>query len=254
MSSGRVLITGVSSGLGHGFAQAYLEDGWQVYGLSRRAPEGLGGAASDSGDLHFRSLDLAQYDAIAPAVRALLAGIDRLDLVILNAGVLGEIEDLRDASIERLRHTMEVNLWANKAILDTLFAESNATATGDEAGPIAVEQVVTISSGASINGHRGWSGYSISKAAVNMLTMLYAAEVPETHFTALAPGLIDTAMQDYMSNEADVNKFASVQRLRDARGTDAMPGPYAAARKIMPVFSRLKQDHVSGQFADVRKL
>ncbi len=243
-----VLITGVSSGLGYGFARAYLEDGWTVYGVSRRVPADLEDLAAKSpGAFHFRALDLAQYEAIGPAIRELLGHTSRLDLAILNAGVLGEIEDLRDAAIEDLRLTTEINLWANKAILDTLLNK--------EAGAgIAVDQVIAISSGASINGHRGWSGYSISKAALNMLTMLYAAEAPETHFTALAPGLIDSAMQDYMSETPDVNKFTSVQRLRDARGTDAMPGPYDAARKIMPVFARLKKEHPSGAYADVRKL
>lgn len=252
MAAGNVLITGISCGLGHGFAQAYLEDGWTVYGLSRREPEGLptDGTVNATDRLRFRNLDLADYNAIEPTIRELLTDVGpRLDLVILNAGVLGEIEDLRDATIERLQHTMDVNLWANKAILDTVLGLENNTGSA-----LAIDQVISISSGASINGHRGWSGYSISKAAFNMLTMLYAQEVPETHFTALAPGLIDTAMQDYMSERADVNRFGSVQRLRDARGTDAMPQPYAAARRIMPAFAKLKNESPSGAFADVRKL
>ncbi|MEQ9366626.1 MAG: SDR family NAD(P)-dependent oxidoreductase [Leptospirales bacterium] len=244
MKTKNVLITGVSSGLGYGFARAYLEDGWSVYGLSRRVPEGL-----PDGALRFQTLDLGNYDAIAPALGELTGDVEALDLVILNAGVLGEIEDLRDAPIDRLRRTMDENLWANKAILDTLLKDEAAGGPG-----LVVGQVIAISSGASINGHRGWSGYSISKTALNMLTMLYAREVPETHFTALAPGLIDTSMQDYMSERPDVKKFGSVQRLRDARGTEAMPEPYAAARKIMPVFAKLKSDHPSGDFADVRKL
>lgn len=245
MSESKVLITGISSGLGYGFAQAYLEDGWTVYGVSRRTPENLA-RSFGAGQLRVRNLDLGEYDAIAPALGELLSDVaPRLDLVILNAGILGEIEDLRTANIATLRHTMDVNVWANKAILDTIFALRPA---------VAVDQVVAISSGAAVNGSRGWSGYSISKAALNMLTMLYAQEVPETHFTALAPGLIDTAMQDYMSEKPDVKKFPSVQRLRDARGTAAMPDPYTAARRIQALFSKIKQEIPSGAFADVRKL
>ncbi len=236
--SKNVFITGISSGLGHGFARTYLEDGDTVFGISRSEPEDL----PNSERLHFRSVDLAKLDGIAAEIRALLDGVSTIDLAILNAGELGEIMDLRDRSMKDLLHTTDVNLWANKPIIDVLCENGRH-----------VRQIVGISSGASINGNRGWNAYSISKAAFNMMIKLYSRELPNTHFAALAPGLIDSAMQEYAYTVPDAKKFPDIQRLRDARFTDAMPEPYAAAQRVRAAFPKLLKLE-SGSFADVRKL
>ncbi len=258
------LVTGVSSGLGLGFAQALLADGWVVYALSRREPEALRAALAENAEalsrLHFRSVDLSDAASIPGELEQLLAqgpaadASASIDLVILNAGALGQIQAMVGGDLADMQATMQVNLWSNQVLLDALF---RAQADGGLARKI--EQVVLISSGASVNGNPGWSGYSLSKSAANMLMMLYAREVTDTHFCALAPGLIDTAMQDYMadSEAVDVTRFPSVQRLRDARGTDSMPMPYEAARRILPVIERLPDPErgvESGSFADIRKL
>lgn len=176
-----VLITGVSSGIGHALAKDYLDEGARVWGASRRTPDDLQQHPAFS----FASLDLNLPVEIPAVLSRLLAGVEALDLVILNAGRLGEFGDLAEADLAELKTTMQINVWANKVLLDWLFQQK-----------IALGQVVAVSSGASVNGNRGWSGYSISKAALNMLTRLYAKERPETHFCALAPGVVDTEIQD----------------------------------------------------------
>ena len=79
------LITGTSSGLGEGLARALLQRDGVVYGCSRR-PSRLAG-------LKTTQLDLTDHDAIGPSLDQLLDDAPRLDLVVLNAGVLGEIRD-----------------------------------------------------------------------------------------------------------------------------------------------------------------
>jgi NAD(P)-dependent dehydrogenase (short-subunit alcohol dehydrogenase family) len=137
---------------------------------------------------------------------------------------------------------MEVNLWSNKWILDCLFKD----------GP-TVKQVVAISSGASVSGSRGWNGYSLSKAALNMMVKLYAGEILDTHFCSFAPGLIDTSMQAYISGLPDDERFSTVGRLKLARGTEEMPDPDKAAEMLTEAFPKL-MDFPSGSFVDVRKL
>lgn len=265
------LVTGVSSGLGLGFAQALLEDGRVVYALSRREPDALRAALAENPAalerLHFRSVDLADTASIPGELQQLLErgpaadASARIDLAILNAGALGQIQAMVGGDLADMQATMQVNLWSNQVLLDTLLRQPNASETPGSVSGLGrkIQQVVLISSGASVNGNPGWSGYSLSKSAANMLMMLYAREVTDTHFCALAPGLIDTAMQDYMadSEAVDVARFPSVQRLRDARGTESMPMPYEAARRILPVIERLPDPErgvESGSFADVRKI
>lgn len=233
-----VLITGVSSGLGHGLASAYLDRGATVLGTSRRAPEDLVGRDG----FRFEACDLTDEDAVDRAFTTLLDGIDELEIAWLNAGVLGEIADLVDTPLADLEHTMRVNVWANKLVIDRLVRAR-----------IPVSTVITMSSGAAVNGSRGWNGYSISKSALNMLTLLYARELPDTHFIALAPGLVDTAMQDHLCALPEDERFPAMARLKAARGTDAMPGPRAAADMLIARLDELRRKE-SGSFVDVRHL
>lgn len=234
MSQPRAFITGTSSGLGLGLAEELLARDWQVYGCSRR----------DSGPagMHHRRLDLADHAAVPTGLDELLGDAGRLDLVVLNAGVLGGIRDMGQTSLDELRRTMDVNLWANKVVLDWLMA-----------WPGDVAQVVLISSGASVLGNRGWGGYALSKAALNMLARLYSHEFAGSQLTALAPGIIDTAMMDRLCDAGDEVRYPALKRLRSARGTKAMPGPREAAAQILSVLPVLRE-RPSGSFVDIREI
>ena len=230
------LITGNSSGLGLGLTEAYLEEGFEVYGISRR------GCGTRHHKLKDIRCDLTDYEAMPLALETLLMGIGHLDVVILNAGILGKMQDMADATLDEIQAVMDANVWSNKVLLDWLLRSG-----------IRVDQIVLISSGAAINGSRGWGAYALSKATLNMLTQLYAHEFTHSHLTALAPGLIDTAMQDVLcdQDQVDAAQFPSVEKLRAARGTDAMPTPTEAGRMIVRLAPSLKQ-LPSGSFADVR--
>jgi NAD(P)-dependent dehydrogenase (short-subunit alcohol dehydrogenase family) len=233
-----VLITGNSSGLGKGLTEAYLEKGFEVYGMSRR------GYASSKHKLNDIRCDLTDYESVPLALETLLMGISHLDVAILNAGILGKMQDMADTSLEEIRTVMEANVWSNKVLLDWLLKSG-----------IRVDQIVLISSGAAVNGNRGWGAYALSKATLNMLTQLYAHEFPHSHLVALAPGLVDTAMQDVLCDpvQVDDGQFPSVKKLRAARGTENMPSATVAGQMIADLIPSLKQ-LPSGSFTDVRTL
>lgn len=186
-------------------------------------------------------MDITSFDTVPDAIGLLLGNISELDLVVLNAGILGEVSDLRDTSLDELKKTFDVNLWANKVLIDTITSSTK------------VEQIVAISSGAAINGNRGWSGYALSKAALNMMAQLYARELPDVHFSAFAPGLVNTRMQDHLCDEVTDARFESLDRLRAARHTDDMPTPEALAPKLIECFMHLRSIP-SGEFRDIRKM
>ena len=229
-----IFITGNSSGLGRGFSEYALENGWEVYGCSRRG--------CDLNGVHDVQCDLADFDAVPPALDVLLGGVARLDLVILNAGILGEIKPMHETSLAELQRIMDINVWSNKVVLDWLL----------DAG-IEVGQIVAISSGAAVLGNKGWSGYALSKASLNMLLRLYAHEFPKTHVSAIAPGLIDSSMMDYLCVEPDPEEYPALGRIREARGTEVMPKPRQAAEKVMGVVPALR-DFESGSFVDIRQI
>ncbi len=229
-----VLITGHSRGLGAALAQACLADGHSVYGLAR------GALPQSSAALHQAHADFSAPEGVTAVLDGLVPPAERLDLAILNAGVLGPFDALTQIPLDALRGVMDVNLWANKVVLDWLAARRPAPG-----------QVVTLSSGAAVRGNFGWGAYALSKAALNMLTQLYAHEMPDSHLVALAPGLVDTAMQDALRAQSAA-KFPSLQRLHEAQGTPAMPTPEVAARRLLDLLPRLPE-HPSGSFVDVRR-
>ena len=230
-----VFITGISSGLGLSLAEHYLQLGDQVYGLSRR------GAPLDSERLHQLNADLGKLDEI-PTVLDQLIGNNRIDLAILNAGILSEFKPMPELSLEEIRTSMDINTWSNKLILDW-FAAHHAPA-----------QIVLISSGAGVTGHKGWGAYALSKATLNMLAQLYAHDLPNSHISAFAPGLIHTAMQDHIYEKVDTNRFPAVKRLKEARNTPAMPEPDEAARLVAQAIDQLPKRIESGQYTDIRQM
>lgn len=233
-----VFITGTSSGLGLALARAALQRGDRVFAVQRRSSP----LAGTPGFVEVL-LDLAEIDQIEPRLRQEFAAVQRFDLVVLNAGVLAEVRDLSDTPMDVMQHSMTVNTWANKAIIDALFGNS-----------IGVSQVIGLSSGAAVSGSRGWNAYGVSKAAFLMLLKLYAAEREQTHFCSFAPGLVDTAMQDYLCalDRTTADKFTSIGRIQGSRGTPAMPRPEQVAERFLEWFDELRSFE-SGSFVDVRQ-
>lgn len=239
MKEQSIFITGNSTGLGLALSQHYLSAGANVYGCSRS------GAPIDHAKLKDATIDLADLGSLKTKLTDLLSGVDKLDVLVLNAGILGNIESMPSIDMHDLKTLMDVNVWSNKLLLDHVC----------ESG-IKIDHIVGISSGAAVNGNKGWGAYSLSKACLNMLIKLYAAEYDTIHFTALAPGLIDTQMQDYLCDQQNVDEeeYPSVRKLRDSRGTQAMPTPAVAAKHIVDVLPILKNQYGSGAFVDMRNL
>jgi len=233
-----IIITGTSSGIGHGLAQEYLERGAEVWGISRRPAHGL------SQHDHYRHLplDLTEYEEVERRVPEFLAGRDPWDLVILNAGVLGPIQGMNELTLDEIKRVMDINVWANKMLLDILFREARE-----------IRQVVGMSTKASLRSSPGWGPYSVSKAGLNMLMNVYAKEYPDTHFSAFAPGLVDSEIQEAIYQMEETDKYPTLKRLQEARYTDEMPEPRGAAPMLIRGIKEALE-HESGSYVDVREM
>jgi NAD(P)-dependent dehydrogenase (short-subunit alcohol dehydrogenase family) len=235
MAKKNALITGNSSGLGLGLSEVLLAHGYRVFGCSRRGC-GL------TGDIVDITCDLTDFDAIPQKFEELLQGVETLELVVLNAGILGEIKHISKTSLQALQQMMDINLWPNKIILDWLLHSD-----------IRIDQILLISSGAAVLGNKGWGGYALSKSALNMLGRLYAHEFPTTHISSIAPGLIESSMMDYLCDEADSEAYPALKRLQQARSEGVVLSPIKGAERILETLSRLKAFE-SGSYVDLRQI
>ncbi|NPA03951.1 MAG: SDR family NAD(P)-dependent oxidoreductase [Epsilonproteobacteria bacterium] len=227
----KVFISGIGSGLGEALAKVYLESGKEVYAISRFLPKSL----REFDKLFFIPCNLHAHEKLNEVLRELLEGVE-LDIAILNAGMLGEIKDMSETDLHEIHTVMDLNVWANKVILD--YFEKHPP-----------KQIVAISSGASVSGARGWNAYAISKAALNMMIKLYSQEMPYTHLTSLAPGLIETPMMKHILTHSNAAKFPVVQRL----AASPRLNPLDAAMLLIDNFPKLKE-FPSGEYIDIRDL
>lgn len=227
-----ILITGVGSGLGYALAQNYLALGSKVYAIGRECPPIL----DNHPDFFFFPYDLKNTFLLRAEVSEFIRH-HHFDIAILNAGVLGKIEPMKEASFEEIAEVMAINTWSNKELIDALDTYSS------------VDQVVAISSGAAINASKGWGAYALSKNALNMLMQIYAKELPHIHFTAFAPGVIRTPMVEYILSEVDRETYPSAQNLADS---DIFTAEQAATWLISN-FEKLLE-YESGSFVDIREM
>jgi NAD(P)-dependent dehydrogenase (short-subunit alcohol dehydrogenase family) len=227
-----VLITGIGSGIGEALAREYLAQGYQVYAIGRTFPKML--------DAHphffFFPYDLSKTFMLKDTIKDFVKG-HSFELAILNAGVLGDIQALQQTELTHIKEVMELNVWANKELIDTLATFAT------------VRQIVGISSGAAVNGSKGWGAYSLSKSGLNMLLNVYAKELPDIHFTALAPGVIETPMVQHIIDDVDEIVFPSAKKLKEGH----IQTPEEAAKLLIHTFPKLL-DYESGSFLDVRTM
>jgi NAD(P)-dependent dehydrogenase (short-subunit alcohol dehydrogenase family) len=188
------VVTGAASGNGRAIARAAAAHGADVVVADRRESPRAGGAptheviASET-DRRARYVpcDVTDPDAFEPAFEA-AAELGGVDVMVNNAGVIGEQGSLVDADVETLRRVFRVNV-------EGVFNGSRAAALrmleADRPGAI-----VNMASIAGVAGARGNGIYPASKAAVRLFTQSIAADLGRDgiRVNAIVPGYVDTAM------------------------------------------------------------
>ena len=226
-----LFITGVGSGLGKGLVKEALKRNYKVLAVSRRLPKEFKSL------IKFKKCDLRKLEDIKVCLEDLLKEVNHIDLAILNAGILGYFGDMHQVPLYKFKEVFDINVWANKLIIDT-FIESN----------IQVNQIIGISSGASLNCNRGWNAYAMSKASLNCLLKLYSREMESTHIISLAPGLVLTPMLEEVMKQ-DEEKFPSVKRIKES----PKKTPEETAKLIFDLLPKLREFE-SGSYVDIRNL
>jgi len=191
------LVTGAGRGLGLALARALLASGWRVIVDARRAGHlaaDLPGAVVVPGDV----TDPPHRDALASAVNGLApAGEQRLDLLVNNASDLGPapLPRLSDVPLAAVRRVYETNLIAPLAVTQTFLPLLRASHG----------IVVNISSDAAVEAYQGWGAYGSSKAALDQLTAVLAAEEPGLAVYSVDPGDMRTEMHQAAFPNDDIS-------------------------------------------------
>jgi NAD(P)-dependent dehydrogenase (short-subunit alcohol dehydrogenase family) len=183
------IVTGASRGLGLALARSLDERGWDLV-VDARGAEPLAEATADLDRVTAIAGDVADPEHRRALVDA--AG-DRVDLVVNNASLLGPspMPRLADYPLDTLREVYEANVVAPLALVQLALPRLSERAA-----------VLDITSDAGAEAYEGWGGYGSSKAALEQLTAILAAEHPALRVYWVDPGDMRTQMhQDAFPGE-----------------------------------------------------
>ncbi|HYX88632.1 MAG TPA: SDR family oxidoreductase [Gaiellaceae bacterium] len=176
------IVTGASRGLGRALVQALLPRGWRLV-VDARGAELLDATWGREPRVVALPGDVGDPDHRRALVDA--AG-GRIDLIVNNASVLGPSPQppLADYPLDVLRHVYEVNVVAPLALVQLALPRLAAGA-----------RILNVTSDAAVEPYEGWGGYGSSKAALDQLSAILAAERPELRVYAVDPGDMRTQLQ-----------------------------------------------------------
>lgn len=185
------LITGASRGIGAAVAKRFASEGAHVI-LVARTVGGLEAVHDEivaaGGKATLVPLDLNDHNKIDELGAVIAKRFGRLDIVVGNAGVLGDLTPLSHAEPKMWDKVMSVNVTANWRLIrsvDPLLRLSDAG------------RAMFVTSGVTQSAHPYWGAYAVSKSALEMLVKTYAAEVAQTKIKVnlIDPGVVRTAMR-----------------------------------------------------------
>lgn len=219
-------ITGTSSGLGKAIAEKVLQrDGALVFGYARKN-------TIQHPRYHHHFIDLSDVQAVQQIQFAPTTPDVKLITLINNAGLLGEMTSTGNIDNEKIVATYHVNVVTPHILMNTFLQTYQH---------LEVKKcIINVSSGAAKTPYAGWSIYCATKSAIDMMSLVAAKEqslLPEktaTRIISLAPGVMDTNMQQQIRN-ADMADFPAKNKFVDLHKNQQLYSVQDVAAKFIDV-------------------
>ncbi len=228
---GRVtLVTGASRGIGYAAAIELAKAGSHVIATARTqggledlddAIRNLSKQEQGVGECTVVPMDFKMMDGIDQLGGAIYERWGRLDGLLANAGVLGEIAPVPHITPKTFDETMAINVTANFRLIRSMEPLLMASPSG---------RAVFMSSRASVSRKAFWGAYAASKAALDAMVQCWADETEQTNLriNLVNPGPVRTQMR---------------AKAMPGEDPDTLLKPIDIARKLVPLLAPDYQTH-----------
>ncbi|MEU7747614.1 SDR family NAD(P)-dependent oxidoreductase [Nonomuraea sp. NPDC049158] len=211
------LVTGANKGLGRETVRRLAGTGWQVFLAARDRGRGIDAANTLAGEgleVEFVELDVTSDESVAAAVKAVAERVDRLDVLVNNAGAGGPLLDPADMDADALRALYEVNVFGQVRVTHAFLPLLRRSPQ---------PRIVMVSSALASLAHAADPArpeygflsldYASSKAALNMIVSQYARALPGFKVNAADPGNPATDMNHHTGIHTLEEGTAAIIRL-----------------------------------------
>jgi NAD(P)-dependent dehydrogenase (short-subunit alcohol dehydrogenase family) len=191
------LITGASRGLGLALARTLAGDGWILI-IDARGEEALESTRAELS--RYTRVIAIPGDVTDPEHRGDLAEAAReaggVDALFNNASILGPSPqpDLLDYPLDVFEQVYRTNVVSPLALIQDLSTELKPQA-----------RIINVTSDAATEPYEGWGGYGSSKAALEQLSNILAAENPGLRVYRVDPGDMRTQMHQEAFPDEDIS-------------------------------------------------
>ena len=185
------LITGASRGIGREVALEFASQGAHIIAVARTtgALEELDDEVNKrGGSATLVPLDLKDFPAIDRLGAAIMERWQKLDILVANAGVLGDLTPVAHIRPKVWDELLNINLTANWRLIRSFDPLLRMAPAG---------RAIFVTSHAAAVNRPYWGGYAITKAALEKMVLIYAEEVKNTALKVnlLDPGPTRTGMR-----------------------------------------------------------
>jgi NAD(P)-dependent dehydrogenase (short-subunit alcohol dehydrogenase family) len=196
MSSGRLsnriaLITGASRGIGAAVAERFAAEGAHVI-LAARTVGGLEEVddriRAAGGTATLVPVDLADFDKIDQLGLSIFERFGKLDILVGNAAMLGNLSPIAHYDPKLWGKVLDLNVTANYRLIRSFDRLLRASDAG---------RAIFVTSGVARAPTAYFGAYAASKAALEMVVKMYAAEVAKSNLRVnlLDPGVVRTKLR-----------------------------------------------------------
>ncbi|EGW35033.1 uncharacterized protein SPAPADRAFT_58166 [Spathaspora passalidarum NRRL Y-27907] len=180
------IVTGASRGIGRAIVNILLKNPENKVIAVARTKEALESLQKQYGDrIEIVAGDITESSTSVEAVKLAESKFGQLDAVIANAGVLDPVGPIEKHNINEWKRLFDINFFSVVELIQQSLPALRKTHG----------KFIAVSSGASLKPYSGWYAYGSSKASLNHLIASLASEESEIQAISIAPGVVDTEMQ-----------------------------------------------------------